>query len=446
MYDPNRLIESDPAIRRVAAGEPTVWINPDYLPVEVTDGLCQLVVPDSAIDDAEARLARFASFIRRRFPETEPTNGLIESPLADIPRMQQALEQEYGCTIPGRLMLKMDSHLAIAGSVKARGGIYEVLKHAEDLAIAAGKLTMEDDYARLDSEEMRNFFRQYTVQVGSTGNLGMSIGIMSAALGFRVKVHMSADAKQWKKDLLRSHGVEVLEYSGDYSKAVAEGRALSDADPMSYFVDDEKSVDLFLGYAVAARRLKKQLDEQGIAVDEAHPLIVYLPTGVGGAPGGVTYGLKRLFKNNVHCFLVEPTLCPSVLLGMATKQYEKANVRDFGLSGRTHADGLACASPSSFVTRVLGNLASGDFTVTDAKLYDYLRLLDSSEGKRIEPSSCAAFAGPRGLLTLEDSRRYCAEQGLTEEALANSVQIAWATGGRLVPAEVWEQYLATHLD
>lgn len=446
MYDPNRFIESDPAIRRVAAGEPTVWINPDYLPVEVTDGLCQLVVPDSAIDDAEARLARFASFIRRRFPETEPTNGLIESPLADIPRMQQALEKEYGCTIPGRLMLKMDSHLAIAGSVKARGGIYEVLKHAEDLAIAAGKLTMEDDYARLDSEEMRDFFRQYTVQVGSTGNLGMSIGIMSAALGFRVKVHMSADAKQWKKDLLRSHGVEVLEYSGDYSKAVAEGRALSDADPMSYFVDDEKSVDLFLGYAVAARRLKKQLDEQGIAVDEAHPLIVYLPTGVGGAPGGVTYGLKRLFKNNVHCFLVEPTLCPSVLLGMATKQYEKANVRDFGLSGRTHADGLACASPSSFVTRVLGNLASGDFTVTDAKLYDYLRLLDSSEGKRIEPSSCAAFVGPCQLLTLEDSRRYCAEQGLTEEALANSVQIAWATGGRLVPAEVWEQYLATHLD
>lgn len=446
MYDPNRFIESDPAIRRVAAGEPTVWINPDYLPVEVTDGLCQLVVPDSAIDDAEARLARFALFIRRCFPETEATGGLIESPLEDIPQMQQALEKEYGCTIPGRLMLKMDSHLAIAGSVKARGGIYEVLKHAEDLAIAAGKLTMEDDYARLDSEEMRDFFRQYTVQVGSTGNLGMSIGIMSAALGFRVKVHMSADAKQWKKDLLRSHGVEVLEYSGDYSKAVAEGRALSDADPMSYFVDDEKSVDLFLGYAVAARRLKKQLDEQGIAVDEAHPLIVYLPTGVGGAPGGVTYGLKRLFKNNVHCFLVEPTLCPSVLLGMATKQYEKANVRDFGLSGRTHADGLACASPSSFVTRVLGNLASGDFTVTDAKLYDYLRLLDSSEGKRIEPSSCAAFVGPCQLLTLEDSRRYCAEQGLTEEALANSVQIAWATGGRLVPAEVWEQYLATHLD
>lgn len=445
MMDVQAAVAASPALGRVARAEETVWINPDYLPVEVMDGLCQLVVPDRAIDEAEARLARFAPFLRRRFPETEPTGGLIESPLADIPRMQKALEREYGCTIPGRLMLKLDSHLAIAGSVKARGGIYEVLKHAEDLAVAAGKLSLTDDYARLDSPEMRAFFGRYTVQVGSTGNLGMSIGIMSAALGFRAKVHMSAEARQWKKDLLRSHGVEVLEYSGDYSRAVAQGRALSDADPMSYFVDDEKSVDLFLGYAVAARRLKQQLDERGIVVDAAHPLIVYLPTGVGGAPGGISYGLKRLFKNNVHCFLVEPTQCPSVLLGMATRLYEKANVRNFGLSGKTHADGLACASPSGFVTRILSNLVSGDFTVADVRLYDDLRLLDASEGRRIEPSSCAAFAGPRGLLTLEDARTYCAAHGLTDEVLANSVQIAWATGGRLVPDEIWDQYLSTVL-
>ena len=347
--------------------------------------------------------------------------------------------------------------LAVAGSVKARGGIYEVLKHAEDLAIAAGKLKVTDNYEKLCSDEMRAFFNQYTVQVGSTGNLGLSIGISSAAIGFKVKVHMSADARQWKKDLLRSKGVQVVEYADDYSKAVeegrrqaqgddhckavAEGRKLSDADPMSYFVDDEKSVNLFLGYAVAASRLKKQLDEQGVVVDERHPLIVYIPTGVGGAPGGVAYGLKRVYKNAVHCFFAEPTLCPSVLLGFATNLYEAVNVHDFGIDGLTEADGLACASPSGFVTRIDSNLISGDFTIEDAKLYDFMRLLHKTEDVLIEPSSCAAFIGPVHLESTEAGKGYLAKQGLTADVMKNATQICWATGGRLVPDEVWKEYL-----
>lgn len=441
----DEYIKNDPVVKTVSEKKETVWINPRYLPFDLTDGLAQLVVSDADIEDAKERLKRFAPFIMRCYPETVETNGLIESPLKPIPNMQKELEKEYDCSIPGQLLLKMDSHLAIAGSVKARGGIYEVLKHAEDLAIEAGKLKETDDYAKLADDDMKEFFSQYTVQVGSTGNLGLSIGIMSAAIGFKVKVHMSADAKQWKKDLLRSKGVEVIEYADDYSKAVAEGRRLSDADPMSYFVDDEKSVNLFLGYAVAAGRLKEQLDAASIVVDEKHPLIVHIPAGVGGAPGGVAYGLKRLFKDNVHCFFTEPTMCPSVLLGMATQQYENANVHDFGISGITEADGLACAAPSGFVTRILGNLLSGDFTIDDDKLYDLLRLLDSSENTRIEPSSCASFIGPIGLLKYEDSKKYCETHGLDSETLKNATQIAWATGGRLVPAEIWDEYLATYL-
>lgn len=436
------MIAADPALRAVADAEETAWINPRLLPFDMVDGLSQLVVSDADIADAAARLQRFAPFIRRAFPETEETNGLIESPLRPIPQMQQRLAAEYHAVIPGRLLLKMDSHLAIAGSVKARGGIYEVLKHAEDLAVGAGLLTIDDDYGKL--ADMRDFFARYTMQVGSTGNLGMSIGIMSAAIGFRVCVHMSADAKAWKKNLLRSHGVEVIEYADDYSRAVAEGRRASDADPMSHFVDDEKSVDLFLGYAVAAERLAAQLADLGITVGSEHPLIVYIPAGVGGAPGGVSYGLRRLYHDNVHCFFVEPAQCPSVLLGVATQRYEQVSVHDIGIAGKTDADGLACASPSSLVTRIMTNHMAGVFTVSEAHLYDYLRDLNASEGIRIEPSSCASFAGPLGLLRFPDARAYCAMHGLTPERLGNATQIAWATGGRLVPEEIWIEYLATY--
>lgn len=118
-----------------------------------------------------------------------------------------------------------------------------------------------------------------------------------------------------EKDLLRSKGVEVVEYDDDYSKAVAEGRRLSAQDPRSYFVDDENSKDLFLGYAVAASRLAKQLAEHRITVDKDHPLFVYLPAGVGGAPGGVAYGLKRIFRDDVHCFFCRTDSLPFCTAG-----------------------------------------------------------------------------------------------------------------------------------
>ena len=434
------LMEQNPMYKGITEQQELLWINDKYLPFDMTEGLCHLVVSDKDIQDAEERLQRFAPYIVKSFPETEADGGIIESPLQKISSMKSQLEEAYDVSIPGQLMLKMDSHLPIAGSVKARGGIYEVLKHAEELAITEGKVTMQDDYARFADEDMKAFFRQYTVQVGSTGNLGLSIGIMSAKLGFKVKVHMSADARQWKKDLLRSEGVEVIEYEDDYSKAVENGRKDSAEDEFSYFIDDEYSVPLFLGYAVAAGRLKKQLEKMDIVIDENHPLFVYIPCGVGGAPGGICYGLKRVFKDNVHVFFCEPTKYPSVLLGMATNLYNEVNVRDFGLDEISAADGLACASPSGFVTRIDRNLVSGDFTVADEKLFEYLKMFYSQEQILIEPSSCAAFQGPVELQKTREGRQYLEEHGLMDN-MQNSIQICWATGGKLVPKEEWEKYI-----
>ena len=48
--------------------------------------------------------------------------------------MKKLIEGRRGLNIPGKLMLKCDHALPIAGSIKARGGIYEVLAHAEKLS------------------------------------------------------------------------------------------------------------------------------------------------------------------------------------------------------------------------------------------------------------------------------------------------------------------------
>ncbi len=432
--DVRYLVQKD-----VMEGKETAWINPYYLPYRMVKAVSELTVSDADIRMSSERLARFAPFIARAFPETASAGGLIESPLRAVPSMQAELSRTYA-PVKGRLYLKMDSDLPISGLVKARGGIYEVLQHAEALAVENGILKPGDDYGKLADYSCRQFFGRFSIQVGSTGNLGMSIGIMGAALGFHVTVHMSQDARQWKKDLLRSHGVTVIEYDSDYSAAVASGRAAAANDPSTYFIDDEWSKNLFLGYAVAAERLKSQLEEKCISVDAEHPLLVYIPAGVGGAPGGVGYGLKRIFGDNVHVFFTEPVQCPSVLLGIAAQQFEKANVKNYGLSGKTEADGLACPSPSGFVTRLVTNLVSGDFTVSDGRLYDFLRLLYRSEQIEIEPSSCAAFMGPIGLVHFPDAVSYCQSHGLTDGRMERSTQICWATGGSMIPENIREQY------
>ena len=200
-------IAAYPVVSDLCALKETAWTNPDKLPFAQAAAACPLTLSD--IEDAAARLERFAPYLAAVFPETAAAGGIIESPVQPIPRMQKVLEERSGTRIAGQVWVKLDSHLPISGSIKARGGIYEVLKTAEDIALHSGMLHLTDNYAVLAEERFRKLFSQYSIAVGSTGNLGLSIGIMSAKLGFQVTVHMSADARQWKKDLLRSRGVKV---------------------------------------------------------------------------------------------------------------------------------------------------------------------------------------------------------------------------------------------
>jgi|GEM_PF-762178 len=397
-------------------GQEQLWLNPHLS--DAAETIAALPYGMEDIFAAEERLLRFAPLIAALFPETFASCGVIESPLTEIPSLARAHN------VRGRVYLKRDSDLPIAGSVKARGGIYEVLKHTEDILAEAGRsdlLTFNgcaDMQERIDA--IRHVLCNYKIQVGSTGNLGLSIGIMSAALGYNATVHMSCDAKAWKKALLRQKGVTVIEYEGDYSAAVAKGRALSLADKSSYFVDDENSLDLFMGYAVAALRLKRQLDAEGVVVDDAHPLNVYLPCGVGGAPGGICFGLKAVFGNAAHVYFAEPTQAPCMLAAFLTG--EPVAVTELGLTGVTEADGLAVGKASALVHEAVRNLVSGEFTADDGRLGINQRQLFENEKLFIEPSSAIAF----------EAIRYF-DSGIADSA--SVTHIMWATGGRLVPAD-----------
>lgn len=425
----NSFIESHPILQDIINAKPVTWLNPDRKSVKYAP---KFPITITDMNEAERLWLRFAPFFMKAFPETEKTQGILESPLREIPTMQHILSDNNG-TIEGRLFLKCDNELPISGSIKARGGFYEIMKYAEKLALDAGMLKKEDDYSILTSAKFKQLFSKHSIGVGSTGNLGLSIGIISAKLGFQVKVYVSADAKQWKKDLLREKGATVIEFAADFSEAISTGRKRTQADRNAYFVDDEDSQDLFLGYSVGALRIAEQLKSQQITVDANHPLFVYSPCGVGGSPGGTAFGLKQIYGDHVHCFFVEPTHCPAVLTGLVTGEMSDISVQDIGLDNKTEADGLAVGRPSRFATEISKQLISGIFTIEDETLFTLLAELKDSENIFVEPSATAGLIGPQ----LMQKSGYAKMHNLN---LENATHIAWATGGLLVPQQQRELF------
>lgn len=427
-------------LKDIKATKEVFWINPNKEVFETA--VEKSTIKKEDIEDAEARLTRFAAYLKIAFPDTASTGGIIESPITEIPQMKAYLEEEYKGAIAGKFWLKRDDLLPIAGTIKARGAIYEVLKHAEDLALEKGLLSsIEDDYALFAGEEFKTFFSGYKIMVGTTGNLGISVGTVGAKLGFEVIVHMSVEAKQWKKNFLKERGVVVIEHDSDFTKAVTKGRSQSDLDPKSYFVDDEYSRELFLGYTVAGSRLKKQLSEKNILVDADHPLFVYLPCGIGGSPGGVTFGLKQIYGDNVHCFFAEPTHVPSMLVGFITGKYNGISVKDIGLDGLTVADGLAVPRTSGFVAKVLEDFFSGSYTLDDSETHKLLTALIDQEKIYLEPAAVAGLPGSIRMLQSEAGQAYLKANGLVDK-MENATHLSWATGGSMVPKEDMDIFYA----
>lgn len=402
---------------------PFLWINASKLSSE--KALSKQKLSHCDIQKASNRLERFAPLLVKLFHELNSSMGIIDSELIKINKMFANFDNLY---------IKSDHALPVSGSIKARGGFHSVFVIIEKILAEHGL----DISGLIDKsvEDIKSIFASRSLVVGSTGNLGLSIGLMGRAFGFNVTVHMSAAAKLWKKEKLRDLGVTVIEHGSDYSAACRVARSSANENRGIFFIDDENSIDLFLGYSVAASMLAGQLEDKDLPVDSEHPLFVYIPCGVGGAPGGITFGLKHIFGDNVHCFFAEPVEAPAMMLGLVTGHNSSISVKDLGIKMDTCADGLAVGTPSEFVAVCMNTLLDGCFTLEDNVMLNYLKLLYDTYGIKIEPSAAAGFAGPEYILNSETGKAYLVKKKIDPK---NITHIIWTTGGAMEPEEEFQK-------
>ena len=107
------------------------------------------------------------------------------------------------------------------------------------------------------------------------------------------------------------------------------------------------------------------------------------------------------------------------MLGAATGKGAAVNCADYGLSGRTVADGLAVQSPSPFAFEHASHLISGFHTVDDVTILASVNWLERTAGLSVEPSAASGLTIPWRL-----------PAGDIPE---NTTHLVWLTGGALIP-------------
>ena len=165
---------------------PCFWINQVSLSTagSLPDILSSLPLTSRDLDEAEQRWQRLRPVLSNLFSLPD---GVIESPLH---RASTKLQTTLGLTSSSSvLLIKEDSKLAVCGSVKARGGLYETFKYAEDVNL---DWSLDDDSSSSSSKDssssslldaiQEGLMEDYTVVVGSTGNLGLSVGLAAASM------------------------------------------------------------------------------------------------------------------------------------------------------------------------------------------------------------------------------------------------------------------------
>lgn len=401
--DPPVSISLSTLVRQLRAGQVTVWRGPAQ---RAHPQAPRIAIAELAA--ARERMERFQPVLRRLFPQSD-WDGRVRSALLDCPIIPAGI---------GSLRIKADHALPMTGSIKARGGIYDLLCRIERIALAEGLVAEGGDYLALTESEAKRALGRHRIVVASTGNLGFSIGLAARAFGLAAQVHMSHDAKRWKKDRLAALGVEVVEHPFDYSRTVlaAEASARAAGDD---FIDDTSSRDLMIGYALAGDEVIAQLAEVGVVPSTERPLVVYLPCGVGGAPGGVTFALKERLGAAVHCVFVEPVASPCMMLALANGGVPAA-VYEYGLDNNTIADGLAVPVASDLVLDIVGDLIDAVVAVPDRTMLEWVARAWREAGLRLEPSAAAALAAVTPFVEAAPHLR-------------EAVHVAWATGGSLLP-------------
>ncbi len=157
-------------------------------------------------------------------------------------------------------------------------------------------------YAMVREGERRGRLRPGKIILDATsGNTGIALGMIGAALGYRVKLCLPTSASPERKAILRAYGVDVVYTPGEQGTdgAIRRAREIYEADPEKYFYVDQ--------YGNPANPAAHYSGTAPEIWEQTRGRITHFVAGLGtsGTFTGTTRRLKEL-NPRIQCISVQP--------------------------------------------------------------------------------------------------------------------------------------------
>ena len=233
------------------------------------------------------------------------------------------------------------------------------------------------------------------ISTATAGNHGRSVAWGSKKLGLKCKIFISEFVSEFRAEVMRSFGADVIRVKGNYDNSLKECVKQSKQNNWQ-IVQDVAWKDYLLvpkltmaGYSVMMKEISDQINNQKIS----H---IILQAGVGGMAAAMIAGISRYLDHVPQIIVVEPESAACVLASIKTGKIEKILIEKESIMG-----GMSCGEVSLVPWKILKNSVNYCVTISDDYVSKTVKLLAKGEfsDEKIVGGECST-PGPISLIGL----------------------------------------------
>ena len=215
--------------------------------------------------------------------------------------------------------------------------------------------------------------KDLVISTATAGNHGRSVAWGSKKLGLKCKIFISEYVSEFRAEVMRSFGADVIRVKGNYDNSLKECIKQSNQNNWQIVQDvawhNYKLVPklTMAGSSVMMKEISDQIKNEKIS----H---VILQAGVGGMAAAMVAGIARYLKNIPKIIIVEPESAACVLESIKLGKIKKIFVKKESLMG-----GMSCDEVSLVPWEILKNSVNYCITVSDDYISNIVQSLAKSD-------------------------------------------------------------------